>query len=104
MITCIPGWLAGPVVFGTVIDTTCRMWSDSCSGSGACALHDLIHLRLRLAALVFGATCLSTILLALALQWGRKKTDWSSEETTFVSRKGEKQTDDPLLKHGRTSV
>lgn len=102
--TCIPGWLAGPVVFGTVIDTTCRMWSDSCSGSGACALYDLIHLRLRLAALVFGATCLSTILLALALQWGRKKTDWSSEETTFVSPKEKKETEEPMLEQRLTRV
>ncbi|BFZ20987.1 hypothetical protein BsWGS_24026 [Bradybaena similaris] len=42
------GWLLAPIVFGNVIDSTCRVWDIKCETKGRCLLYDNNLFRLNL--------------------------------------------------------
>ena len=37
-----------PVIFGSLIDSTCLIWQKLCSGTGVCLHYDIEQLRLKL--------------------------------------------------------
>lgn len=44
------GYIPAPIVFGNLIDSTCILWKQSCSGEkgGRCLLYDIEQFRYRL--------------------------------------------------------
>ncbi|XP_046362544.2 solute carrier organic anion transporter family member 2A1-like [Haliotis rufescens] len=67
------GWFPGPVFFGKIIDTTCRTWATSCSGSGACLLYSLLDLKLKYHAGFCVTRGSSVLLYFVALFVAKKK-------------------------------
>lgn len=76
----LSGWLAGPIVSGSIIDTACLVWNTSKNGKGACALYDNNDFRLKLISFHTGAMFVSLCILYFVFLRARKKTDWSTEE------------------------
>ncbi|KAK6167390.1 hypothetical protein SNE40_021429 [Patella caerulea] len=79
------GWFPGPVVYGKIIDTTCLIWSDTCTGKGACSMYDIDDLRVKYHTLFIGARSVATLFYVVALIIALKK-----KQPFFVDRK-----DDP---------
>ena len=75
--TPFSGWMAGPVVFGIVVDSACQIWSASCSGQGACALYDNNDLRIKYHSYQVISKVIAVLLQVLVLINARRKTDWS---------------------------
>ncbi|XP_067671615.1 solute carrier organic anion transporter family member 74D-like [Haliotis asinina] len=48
------GLLPAPILFGAVVDSTCTIWSTTCGERGACALYDVVNMRLRMTGLALG--------------------------------------------------
>ncbi|KAH9496191.1 Solute carrier organic anion transporter member 3A1 [Bulinus truncatus] len=61
------GWFPGPIIFGSLIDTTCLVWKKSCQSTGACLLYNIDQFRIRFHALVVGLRMISIILCCTAL-------------------------------------
>ena len=59
-----------------VIDTSCSVWSASCSGQGACALYDNDDFRVKMISLQLGSKVLAVCLQFVVFIQARKKTDW----------------------------
>ncbi|XP_046551752.1 solute carrier organic anion transporter family member 3A1-like isoform X3 [Haliotis rubra] len=60
------GFLPSPVVYGMVIDSTCRLWQIKCGETGACALYDLPLLRYRMKSMDIGLQVLSSACFIVA--------------------------------------
>lgn len=71
------GWMAGPIVFGFIVDTACVVWSSSCSGKGACSLYDNDALRIKKHLFELFPKLVVILLYFLVFYNARKKTDWS---------------------------
>jgi len=39
------GFIPGPILFGTLIDSACKLWQTTCKKTGACLLFDTIKFR-----------------------------------------------------------
>ncbi|XP_064596650.1 solute carrier organic anion transporter family member 1B3-like [Liolophura sinensis] len=46
-VSSLLGWFLGPIVMGYIIDSTCRLWSSSCSREGSCEIYDIRDYRLK---------------------------------------------------------
>ena len=70
--------MAGPIVFGFIVDTACVVWSTSCSGKeGACSLYDNDSLRIKKHTFELIPKICVISLYFLVFYHARKKTDWS---------------------------
>ena len=38
------GTIPGPILFGALIDNTCRLWQDTCGMDGACRNYDNLYM------------------------------------------------------------
>lgn len=74
------GWFAGPVIFGMIIDTSCSIWSASCSGQGACALYDNDDFRVKIVTVNLISKVLVAILHIIVFIKARRKTDWTKDD------------------------
>ncbi|CAH1795395.1 unnamed protein product [Owenia fusiformis] len=45
--TCMLGWFPGPVVYGSVIDSTCLLWDVKCGQRGNCLVYDVTQYNYR---------------------------------------------------------
>ncbi|KAJ8321925.1 hypothetical protein KUTeg_000396 [Tegillarca granosa] len=73
------GFFPGPIIVGKIVDSTCVLWTSSCSKQGACALHDNDQLRIKISTIIAVAKSLTLILTVLIYWFSRHKTDWSVE-------------------------
>ena len=39
------GWMPGPVIFGRIIDGTCKLWKYICGERQSCQLYDIVYFR-----------------------------------------------------------
>ena len=41
------GYIPSPIIFGSVIDSTCLVWKSTCEGAvgGRCLLYDIVMFR-----------------------------------------------------------
>ena len=82
------GWMAGPIVFGSIVDTACVVWSTSCSGKGACSLYDNDSLRIKKHTFeLIPKLCVITLYF-FVFYHARKKTDWSVDPADKNDGKG----------------
>ena len=58
-------YIPAPIMFGSVIDSTCLMWTSSCGG-GRCLMYDIEQFRFRY------ETLLRTLIYLLFSQWAVK--------------------------------
>ncbi|GAB1602741.1 solute carrier organic anion transporter family member 2A1-like [Argonauta hians] len=66
-IACL-GWMAGPVFFGAIIDTTCLIWSSTeKGGSGSCVLYDTDKMRNVIFLTEAGLTCMASVMSLFSL-------------------------------------
>ncbi|XP_067666199.1 solute carrier organic anion transporter family member 2A1-like [Haliotis asinina] len=83
--TSLFGFLLGPIIYGRVIDSTCLIWDSPCGERGACALYDIIDLRMKIHGFYVvsrGITCIC-LLIALAIALKTKifeKTNTTKED------------------------
>ncbi|CAG5131310.1 unnamed protein product [Candidula unifasciata] len=61
------GWFPGPVIFGSLVDSTCILWRTTCGSVGACSLYDIELFRLRIHALMMGLRIITLFFFILAL-------------------------------------
>lgn len=89
LLSTLCGWFAGPVVFGNVIDTACRLWSSSCSGQGACALYDNDDFRVKMNTLCIIPKIIAFFIYICVLFISKNKTDWSGAPDEEIYDHGE---------------
>ncbi|XP_069106695.1 solute carrier organic anion transporter family member 2A1-like isoform X2 [Argopecten irradians] len=75
-LSSILGWMPTPIIIGKVIDTTCIIWQDTCSSSGACLHYILSGLRLKVHGVILGYKVVSLAFLFLALYLVRNLDEW----------------------------
>ncbi|XP_005101883.2 solute carrier organic anion transporter family member 2A1 [Aplysia californica] len=75
-IQTILGFLPSPVIYGILVDATCRLWSP---GSGYCLLHHRDQLRFRFYGLNIGLRACDILVLAVML-WLVRKGDRGERE------------------------
>ncbi|CAG5133959.1 unnamed protein product [Candidula unifasciata] len=63
----IVSWFPGPVIFGSLVDSTCILWRTTCGSVGACSLYDIELFRLRIHALMMGLRIITLFFFILAL-------------------------------------
>lgn len=65
LIRSITGNVPCPIIFGTVIDTACLFWEQSCGKQGACRIYDTVDFRHRFhgltAFIMFLALCIDLV-------------------------------------------
>ena len=76
------GWLAGPIVSGSIIDTSCNIRNKSRYGKGACALYDSNDFRLKILTVHTMAVFISLCILVCAFFRAINSTDWSTDEVS----------------------
>ena len=70
--------MAGPIVFGIIVDSACVVWSTSCSGKeGACSLYDNDSLRIKKHTFELIPKICVISLYFFVFYHARRKTDWS---------------------------
>ena len=70
LVFCATGFVPAPVIYGTIIDSTCLIWQETCDGGqGACQLYKTSTLRhlLHGVTLSFQVSCLD-LFITLPLQ------------------------------------
>ncbi|XP_060063799.1 solute carrier organic anion transporter family member 2B1-like [Ylistrum balloti] len=72
----ILGWMPTPIIIGKVIDTTCIIWQDTCTSSGACLYYVLSGLRLKVHGVILGYKIASLAFLFLAFYLVRNLDEW----------------------------
>ncbi|XP_046583921.1 solute carrier organic anion transporter family member 2A1-like [Haliotis rubra] len=65
--TSLFGFLLGPIIYGRVIDSTCLIWDSPCGEKGACALYDIVDLRLKIHGFYVVSRAITCICLLIAL-------------------------------------
>ncbi len=58
--------LPGPILFGAIFDSTCRVWQQSCDVTGSCWIYDNSSLAVRTLAGVLAFKALSLVFLTVA--------------------------------------
>ena len=86
------GWFAGPVAFGKLVDTTCLLWSSSCSGGGACALYDNDNLRFRKHTFEIIPRIIALLFYIFVYFRARVKTDWTTDQARDADEVDVKQS------------
>ncbi|BFZ21242.1 hypothetical protein BsWGS_24281 [Bradybaena similaris] len=61
------GWFPGPVLYGALVDSTCKLWRSTCSTVGACSLYDIELFRFRFVTLSVGLRTIVILLYVIAL-------------------------------------
>ena len=62
----VPVSLPGPILFGAIFDSTCRVWQQSCDVTGSCWIYDNSSLAVRTLAGVLAFKALSLLFLTVA--------------------------------------
>lgn len=83
----ILGWMPAPMVFGRIVDSSCRIWSSSCKDQGACAKYDLEDFRIKRT--TFQIVCALIVLCLHSVNFflARRKTDWSTGDDVIEEKK-----------------
>ncbi|XP_050392126.1 solute carrier organic anion transporter family member 2A1 [Patella vulgata] len=81
------GFIAAPVLFGYVINTTCLIWSNICTGDGECLLYDLTNQRVRLKLLELGVSILGVLFFI----WGYLVFETQEERIAHVLKETKKK-------------
>ncbi|CAG5128905.1 unnamed protein product [Candidula unifasciata] len=66
-ISSLLGWFPGPVIYGALVDSTCKIWKMTCSTAGACSLYDIELFRFQYTAISTGLRVIVIVLFAIAL-------------------------------------
>ncbi len=87
------GFIPGPVVFGSLIDSTCLVWQTSCGERGACALYDNHDFRYKLhaATAVFKCVAVFFYFVMFVILWKRRYY-YEEEVVVFESKTRESVT------------
>jgi organic anion transporter 3A len=81
------GWFPGPVAVGQVIDTRCRLWSESCEKTGACSLFDIVDFRYKRHGLDLGVRVLAFIIFFSSFVCARRRADLRKERNINIELK-----------------
>lgn len=83
------GYIPSPILFGSVIDSTCLLWKSTCAGEagGRCLLYDIEAFRFKYVGVCCGIKVLSV--LTFLLDWYLIKRRESSEKKQTAMTVGE---------------
>lgn len=63
----ISGSIPGPILFGKLIDMTCKLWQTKCDEKGSCFFYDNQQMSLNMMGIILCAKFLSTLFFFIAL-------------------------------------
>ncbi|KAL4217712.1 Solute carrier organic anion transporter [Mactra antiquata] len=81
------GSIPGPILFGNLIDMTCKLWQTRCEEKGSCFFYDNRQMSLNMMGIILSAKSLSTVFFFVALFLYKKpagsnrQSDDTKEET-----------------------
>ncbi|XP_052765230.1 solute carrier organic anion transporter family member 2A1-like [Mya arenaria] len=77
-LTAALGWMPGPVIFGAIIDGTCKLWKYTCGERQSCLLYDIVFFRNAVHGYGLVASALAMIILSSLIFYFRYKghDDW----------------------------
>ena len=70
---CPAGTIPGPILTGTVLDSACQLWQNTCSGRGSCWVYDRTGMSLRLFLWWVAVKVTSLFFLWLAYSYYKKR-------------------------------
>ncbi|XP_071801914.1 solute carrier organic anion transporter family member 2A1-like [Asterias amurensis] len=104
-LTQIIGIVPSGLIFGSLIDSSCVVWQESCDGVGACLLYDRDYYRLSYNGLALGVATFSALVMFVVMLWPGRKwialaeeehegpgREWPGELEEQVDSKGEEET------------
>ena len=97
IIFCLTGWFPGPVIYGLIIDTCCRLWSESCGKTGACSLFDIVDFRYKKYGVDVAVKVLSSIMYFAAFLCARRRLELRKQHTFEIEQKIESPEGEILL-------
>jgi hypothetical protein len=92
------GCFPGPVAVGQVIDTCCRLWSESCEKTGACSLFDIVDFRYKRHGLDLGVRVLAFIMFLSSFVCARRRADIRKQRHIDIELKIEPPEVEILIK------
>ncbi|ESO83135.1 hypothetical protein LOTGIDRAFT_197485 [Lottia gigantea] len=94
------GFFPGAIVYGRMIDTTCLIWSTSCSGNGSCSLYDSVDFRVKYHLLftLCRIACSGFYIIALVVALKKKQPFYIDYETPQVIAEKELFVDPDIRK------
>ncbi|CAG2217411.1 SLCO4A [Mytilus edulis] len=78
--------IPGPILFGKLIDITCKLWQDSCGEDGSCFIYDNRSMSHNMLAVALSGKFLSSLFFFLALKF-YKTCDENSNSTKINKTK-----------------
>ncbi|XP_041360473.1 solute carrier organic anion transporter family member 74D-like isoform X2 [Gigantopelta aegis] len=88
------GFMPAPILFGYVIDGTCKIWKSTCGNRGACQLYDLPSLRYWLKGLECGFRIVGLLFYIIAYIVARYVQ--SKDDSVELKIKTYKKTEDEI--------
>ncbi|OWF52798.1 Solute carrier organic anion transporter family member 2A1 [Mizuhopecten yessoensis] len=90
----ILGWLPAPMIFGSIVDSCCKVWSSRCQEQGACAKYDIEDFRIKRSSFEILCNLMVISIQCVVLFLARRKKDWSTEDKSGDI--GLHETDGPM--------
>lgn len=89
-----PGTTPGPIFLGTIIDSACGLWQDTCGAKGSCWIYKKFDLGIRIMIWWICLKILALIFLSLAVKLYKPPKDHVATKTIssngLVKEKSEK--------------
>nr|XP_056714796.1 solute carrier organic anion transporter family member 2B1 [Euleptes europaea] len=82
----LTAWLPAPVLYGTIIDTTCILWQWKCQRKAACLYYDSTSFRKRFIGvqLWFEACCFICLVIMFFLYWKKERSQKGPKEENHL--------------------
>lgn len=95
------GSIPGPILFGKLIDITCKLWQNSCGEQGSCFIYDNLSMSHNMLAIGLSGKFLSSLFFFLALIFYKTSCDENSNITKMnkPNQNGNKNSGDKRSKH-----
>ncbi|XP_048257217.1 solute carrier organic anion transporter family member 2B1-like [Haliotis rufescens] len=83
------GFFPAPIVYGKVIDTTCKLWNFTRGARGSCAVYDIVDLRMKMIGMNVGlrtTACCVFVIAFLIARFEMKQSELSGNNETINTR------------------
>jgi len=81
------GYIPSPILFGSVIDSTCLLWKSTCDGEagGRCLMYDIEAFRFKYVGVCCGIKVLSVLTFLLDWYLIKRREDVEKKQKNFDS-------------------
>jgi len=80
------GYIPSPIIFGSVIDSTCLVWKSTCEGAvgGRCLLYDIVMFRYKYIGVCCGIKVLSVVIFIIDWWLIRKRQNAEKKQSALT--------------------